>query len=76
MKKSGVAYLLYTDVFSTDSKTAIFNRATDELKADSRVVDLLGPSKEIRAFGEASWSRWARNRTIAYVRLKLDLIQS
>ncbi|KAL2356384.1 TIM21-domain-containing protein [Cryomyces antarcticus] len=60
-----VATVLYLEVFSMDSKTAIFNRAADKVKKDARCVEVLGPKKEIIAFGEPSWSRWARNRTIA-----------
>ncbi|KAF2801365.1 TIM21-domain-containing protein [Mytilinidion resinicola] len=57
--------LLYTEVFSLDSKTAHFNRATDQIRRDKRCVELLGDSKHIKAYGEPSWSRWARNRIIA-----------
>ncbi|OCK85982.1 TIM21-domain-containing protein [Lepidopterella palustris CBS 459.81] len=57
--------LLYTEVFSSDSKTSHFNRATDRIKRDRRCIELLGDSKKIKAYGEPSWSRWARNRVIA-----------
>lgn len=66
----GVAYVLYTEVFSTESKTAVFNRCADRIRQDPKCIELLaGRSKagEIEAHGEPSWSRWARNRTIAYV---------
>lgn len=60
-----VVALLYTEVFSYDSKTSHFNRAADRIKRDPKCIELLGDSKKIQAFGEPSWSRWARNRVIA-----------
>ncbi|KAK5111687.1 hypothetical protein LTR62_004793 [Meristemomyces frigidus] len=66
-----VGYVLYLEVFSTDSKTAIFNRAADQVRKDTRCIELLAgdeglhTKREIKAYGEPSWSRWARNRTIA-----------
>lgn len=62
---SGVAYFMWTEVFSPDSKITHFNRAVTQLKADPRVVDLLGESSQISAYGERSWSKWTRNRPIA-----------
>lgn len=67
---AGVSYVLYTEVFSTESKTAVFNRCADRVRQDKRCVEILaGKAKagEIEAYGEPSWSRWARNRTIACV---------
>ncbi|KAK4972526.1 mitochondrial import inner membrane translocase subunit tim21 [Elasticomyces elasticus] len=64
----GVSYVLYREVFSTDSKTAVFNRVADRVKADARCVELLGGrsgGRDVKAYGEPSWSRWARNRMIA-----------
>ncbi|MCJ1393062.1 mitochondrial import inner membrane translocase subunit tim21 [Xylographa bjoerkii] len=61
----GVAYLLYTDVFAADSRTSIFNRAVDEVRASRRAQEVLGPANKIRAFGEPTWNRWARARPIA-----------
>ncbi|KAH9868840.1 hypothetical protein J1614_007915 [Plenodomus biglobosus] len=61
----GIATLLFTDVFSPSSKTAHFNRAVSQIRADPRCQKLLGPSSQISAHGEASWSRWARNRYIS-----------
>ena len=66
----GVATVLWLEVFSTDSKTAIFNRAADRVRKDASCLDLLAgeglhSKREIKAYGEPSWSRWARNRTIA-----------
>ena len=63
--QGAVVALLYTEVFSYDSKTSHFNRAADRIKRDSKCIELLGDSKKIQAFGEPSWSRWARNRVIA-----------
>ncbi|KAF2198472.1 TIM21-domain-containing protein [Delitschia confertaspora ATCC 74209] len=62
---SAVGYVLYTEVFSTDSKTSHFNRATDQIRRDPRCTKLLGDGDKITAHGEPSWSRWARNRTLA-----------
>jgi len=62
---AGVFTVLYTDVFSTDSKVTQFNHAVNRLKEDETAVALLGPANNIRAYGEASWSRWQRNRPIA-----------
>lgn len=66
---AGVSYVLYTEVFSTESKTAVFNRCANRIREDPRCIELLagkGKGGEIEAHGEPSWSRWARNRTIAY----------
>jgi import inner membrane translocase subunit TIM21 len=60
-----VGYFLFSDVFSPSSKTAYFNRATTLIRQDSRCQKLLGPGAEIAAFGEGSWSRWARNRYLS-----------
>jgi import inner membrane translocase subunit TIM21 len=66
----GVATVLWLEVFSGDSKTAYFNRAADRVRADPKCRELLAgegmhSKREISAYGEPSWSRWARNRTIA-----------
>ncbi|KAF9694265.1 hypothetical protein EKO04_007994 [Ascochyta lentis] len=61
----GVTYFLFSDVFSPNSKTAHFNHATDMIRQDPRCQKLLGDASQIAAFGEASWSRWARNRYIS-----------
>jgi import inner membrane translocase subunit TIM21 len=65
--QGGVAYFMYTEVFSLDSKTSHFNRAVDQVKKDSRCTDLLGNSKKIIAYGEPTWNKWRRARPIAYV---------
>jgi len=64
----GVGTVLWLEVFSSDSKTAVFNRAADRVRRDERCIEFLagrGHGREIEAYGEASWSRWARNRFIA-----------
>lgn len=64
----GVSYVLYKEVFSTESKTAVFNKCADKIRQDQRCVELLagrGKGGEIQAYGQDSWSRWARNRLIA-----------
>lgn len=61
----GVGAVLWFDVFSTDSAVTQFNHAVDRLKEDETAIALLGPANNIRAYGEASWSRWRRNRPIA-----------
>lgn len=58
-------YLLYTEVFSADSKTRHFNRAVDRIRGDPRALELLGSGHKIRAFGEPTSSKWARARPIA-----------
>ena len=66
----GVATVLWLEVFSTDSKTSIFNQAADRVRKDEAcrkllAGDELSTKRDIKAYGEPSWSRWARNRTIA-----------
>lgn len=58
-------YFLYNAVFSSESKTAHFNRAFEDIKASLDARELLGPAKQLRAYGEPSWNRWTRNRPIA-----------
>ncbi|KAK0308970.1 mitochondrial import inner membrane translocase subunit tim21 [Friedmanniomyces endolithicus] len=66
-----VAYVLYLEVFSSSSKVAVFNRAADRVRKDPQCLALLAGTeglhtkREISAYGEPSWSRWARNRTVA-----------
>ena len=60
-----VSYYIYTDVFSSDSKTRHFNRAVDRIRADHRALELLGSNQTIRAFGEPTANKWSRNRPIA-----------
>ncbi|KAK7755192.1 mitochondrial import inner membrane translocase subunit tim21 [Diatrype stigma] len=61
----GVAYFLYQDVFSPDSKTAYFNRAVDRIKKDPQCLALLGESSKIIAHGEETSNRWRRARPLA-----------
>ncbi|OJK03653.1 hypothetical protein ASPACDRAFT_75181, partial [Aspergillus aculeatus ATCC 16872] len=61
----GVFYLLYTEVFSPNSKTWQFEKAVERIKDDPRCTNLLGDRREIKAYGDSTWSRWARNRPIA-----------
>jgi import inner membrane translocase subunit TIM21 len=68
--------VLYLEVFSTDSKTAVFNRSADRVRKDPKCIEMLAgegmhTKREITAHGEPSHSRWARNRTIAS-RLETD----
>jgi import inner membrane translocase subunit TIM21 len=58
--------VLYTEVFSTDSKTRVFNRAVDQVKKDAKCIELLGNAKKITAYGEPTWNKWARARPLAY----------
>ncbi|KAL2148491.1 hypothetical protein VTH82DRAFT_2045 [Thermothelomyces myriococcoides] len=61
----GVSYLLYSEVFSPDSKTTYFNRAVDRIRTDPRCQELLGDGKKIMAFGEETYNKWRRARPIA-----------
>lgn len=65
--QGGIGYLLFTDVFSPESKTAYFNRAVDRIRADPRCVALLSPGdpKKIAAHGEETHNKWRRARPIA-----------
>jgi mitochondrial import inner membrane translocase subunit TIM21 len=59
-------YFLYQELFAADSKTRQFNHAVDRVKADPRCRELLGPSKEIIAYGEPTSNKWARARPLAH----------
>jgi import inner membrane translocase subunit TIM21 len=61
----GVAYFLFSDVFSPNSKTAYFNEATEKVRQDPRCQKLLGEGSQIAAYGENSFSRYAKNRFIS-----------
>ncbi|CCC08093.1 hypothetical protein SMACR_09464 [Sordaria macrospora] len=63
----GIAYLLFTDVLSPESKTAYFNRAVDRIRADPRIVGLLSPGdpRKIAAHGEETNNKWRRARPLA-----------
>ncbi|KAL2040421.1 hypothetical protein N7G274_006864 [Stereocaulon virgatum] len=60
-----VVYIMYTEVFASDSKTRLFNRAVDRIRSEPQALELLGDRKTIRAFGEPTSSKWSRNRPIA-----------
>ncbi|XWW95450.1 hypothetical protein V2A60_003409 [Cordyceps javanica] len=61
----GVGYLLWTDVFSPNSKTVQFNRAIDKIKKDERCIELFGDAKKILAHGEETNNKWQRARPLA-----------
>lgn len=58
----GVAYLLYSEVFSSDSKTSHFNRSFDLIKKYPRCIAVLGDSKTITAYGEGMGGSWRKAR--------------
>ncbi|KAK3654027.1 mitochondrial import inner membrane translocase subunit tim21 [Elasticomyces elasticus] len=43
-----VAYVLYLEVFSTDSKVAVFNRAADRVRKDPKCIELLAGNDGMR----------------------------
>lgn len=57
--------MLYSEVFSPDSKTTYFNRAVDRIRKDPRCLELLGDGKKITAFGEETHNKWRRARPLA-----------
>lgn len=61
----GAFTLLYLEVLSPNSKTWQYEKAVERIKDDVRCTDILGDRREIAAFGESTWSRWARNRPVA-----------
>jgi mitochondrial import inner membrane translocase subunit TIM21 len=63
--QGAVVTVLYSEVFAGDSATRQFNLVTDRIRKDARCTEVLGEGKDIKAYGEASWSRWQRNRRIA-----------
>ena len=62
--QGAVFTVLYLEVIAPDSVTNWFNRAHDRVKKDPRCVQLLGGGR-IKAYGEETGNRWARNRPIA-----------
>jgi mitochondrial import inner membrane translocase subunit TIM21 len=72
--QGGVAYFLYSDVFSPQSKVSHFNKAVDRIKRDQRCIDVLGDPKKISAHGEETWNRWRRARPIAYGPISLAML--
>ncbi|GKT45646.1 mitochondrial import inner membrane translocase subunit tim21 [Colletotrichum spaethianum] len=67
MEQGGVVYVLWSDVFSPDSKVAHFNRVVDRIKSDPKCIEMLGDPKKISAHGEETNNKWRRARPIAYV---------
>ncbi|KAE8374584.1 TIM21-domain-containing protein [Aspergillus bertholletiae] len=61
----GVIYLLYSEVFSPNSRTWQYEKAVERILDDTRCTDILGDRREIKAYGESTGNRWARNRPIA-----------
>lgn len=62
-----MGYVLWTEVFRTESKVTYFNKAVDRIKKDPRCLELLGDSKKIMAHGEETHNKWRRARPIRYV---------
>ncbi|RPB03637.1 TIM21-domain-containing protein [Choiromyces venosus 120613-1] len=58
-----VLTLLFTEVFAPNSIPNWFNSIHNRIKTDSRCTKLLG--ERIKAYGEPTSNRWARNRPIA-----------
>ncbi|GAB1200046.1 mitochondrial import inner membrane translocase subunit tim21 [Aspergillus pseudonomiae] len=61
----GVGYLLYSEVFSPNSRTWQYEKAVERILDDTRCTDILGDRREIKAYGESTSNKWARNRPIA-----------
>ncbi|KAK1836904.1 TIM21-domain-containing protein [Podospora conica] len=65
----GVAYVLWTELVSVDSKTAWFNRGVDRVRGDAACRRLLGAREwsgsDIKAFGEETGNKWRRARPLA-----------
>lgn len=65
----GVAYVLWTELVSVDSKNAWFNRGVDRVRGDPGCRRLLGAREwsggDIKAFGEETGGKWRRARPIA-----------
>lgn len=66
----GIGSIMYTEVFSPSSKTAIFNRAVTRIRASRECIEALcgnmGSGGDIKAYGESStWNKWNRNRPLA-----------
>ncbi|KAI3109367.1 hypothetical protein CBS147333_5689 [Penicillium roqueforti] len=61
----GVFTLFYLEVLSPNSKTAQFETAVARIKDDPECIKLLGDRREIKAYGEETMSRWARNKPLA-----------
>lgn len=67
--QAGVGYVLWTEVFSPESKVTYFNSAVNRIKKDHRCLELLGDSSKIMAHGDETRNKWKRARPIRYVRM-------
>ncbi|KAK6367369.1 uncharacterized protein PV06_06660 [Exophiala oligosperma] len=61
-----ISYLLYQELISPDSSAIQFNAAVSRIKSSPECRALLGPSREIKAFGEPTSNKWARARPLAH----------
>ncbi|KIW14743.1 hypothetical protein PV08_07527 [Exophiala spinifera] len=61
-----ISYLLYQELLSPDSSAIQFNAAVSRIKSSPECRALLGPSREITAFGEPTANKWARARPLAH----------
>jgi mitochondrial import inner membrane translocase subunit TIM21 len=52
----GVSFYLWSDVFSSSSQTALYNRAADKIRDDTKVRELLGRGMKFRNEREARHS--------------------
>jgi len=57
-----VAWFLFEDVFSPNSKTSYFNRAVARIKHSHECVDALGPANKMIFYGESVRSSFKRAR--------------
>jgi import inner membrane translocase subunit TIM21 len=74
--KGGVGYVLYSEVFAPDSKTAQFNRAVDRIRKDARCVELLGDGKKITAYADRQpgSSTWRRPNAVRYAWIQVNFV--
>ena len=61
--QGAIGTFVYLDIVSPDSTTNWVSRAHDRVKKDRRCVALLGGGR-IKAYGEPTENRWARNRYV------------
>lgn len=60
--QGAVGYLLFTDVFSPNSKTRYFNRSVSCIKASPACIEALGPANKMTFYGESMRSSFRRAR--------------
>lgn len=65
--KVGVALVLYTDVFSSDSSVTHYNEAVDRIRSDPKCIELLGESGQISALGRPTGTNWIRQTPRPYL---------